>query len=474
LNKLHTLYKNILDFAGFTVADDGNMFVSLNGREFPADIDGKLLKFPYDASLKNFDSTKEIIFHPLQEFINRGESDVVRKLRRVVNVRLNLSTLSMLDGLMEILSTPALHAKMNPQQRELIKSVGEVDEVFRGKFMAASTAAFAETPDALFVNIYTKKSGTFQGERHARVGVVSFPASTDVPAGFQKFKEKDWKKVVQLLDFIFPGQADGEAYNSYSDSTDCPWLDCLLRTSINIAGRLNELWSLYGKFINNENVIDFNLEWVDEFDNLDSYKKEIMMIPSQRGNEGEPDTKPAPVKQSVPMVTATALNPAPVPAPVQEQQFVERRHPVQSTQTTPIYGDAVQPLQPQYPGYGPGQMQAPVPVKHNADGKVSFDSLVQSSPMTAMPQAFSSPITQQQQQMYQMAQQAAMMNSPSMAAMVGMAPNMMPGMYPNMGMPVDPWGRPVGMQQTMMQPMMNQQMQYDAYGRPIMPGIQGV
>lgn len=479
MNKLHVLYKNILDFAGFTVDDDGSMRVVLNGRSFPADIDGKLLKFPYDASLKKLDPAKEIIFHPLQEFINRGESDVVRKLRRVINVRLNLSTLSMLDGLMEILSTPALHSKMNPQQRELIKSVDVVDEVFRGKFMAAATAAFAETPDALFVNIYTKKSGTFRGERHARVGVVSFPSSTDIPAGFQKIKEKDWKKVQQLLEFIFPGQEDGDAYNSFSDSTDCPWLDCLLRTSINVAGRLNELWAVYGKFINNENVIDFNLEWVDGFDDLNSYKKEIMMIPSQRGNEGEPEAKAEPTKPSVSMISAAALNPAPTPtvaAPVQETQFVDRRH---HTPAAPIYGDAVQPLQPQYPGQVPGQVVAPAPVKHNADGKVSFDSLVQSSPMPMMmqPTQFNSPITQQQLQQQQLMQQAAMMQSPSMAAMVGM----MPGMYPGgvmPGMAVDPWGRPVGVpmqqQMTQHQQMMQPQMQYDAWGRPVMPGIQGV
>lgn len=474
-NKLYTLYQNILDFAGFRVEDDGKLLVTLNGREFPADIDGKQMMFPYDTALKKFEPEKHVIFHPLQEFINRGESDVVRKLRRVINIRLNLATLSMIDGLMMILSSPALHAKMNPQQRELIKSVDHVDEVLRGKFMSASTGAFGDNPDALFLNIYTKKSGTFKGERHARVGVVTFPIFDAVPDAFKKFKDADWKKILQIMEFIFPGEDEKEAYNGFSDSTDCPWLDCLLRTSINLTGRLNELWDLYGKFIDEENMIRFNMDWVDGFDNLQAYKKEIMMIPSQRGNEGESELHAKPSASTAPAMAmpASALNASPAPAPVQQTPAPA---PVATPQVQPaqpnkpIWGDAVQPAYPQMPGMSATAPVTPPPRKDN--GKVSFDSLATNNPMVTMPTPFNSPIVAAQQNAQMLAYQAAMMNSPSMAAMAGVMPGMAPGMMPpmQMGYPQQPQ-----YPQYQQYPQQNMGYQLDPWGRPIMPGgIQGV
>ena len=441
MSKLHKLYQQILDFAGFKVEEDGELSITLNGRDFPADIDGKKLKFPYQDCLKNLDPEREIIFHPFQEYINRGESDVVRKLRRIINIRLNIATISVIDALMTVLSNPAVHSKLTPQQRELIKSVDVIDDVLRGRFMSMAAAGFSAAPDSLFVNIYTKKSGTFRGERHPRVGVVTFPGAVEKHAAFEKLKDKEFAKVMQVFAFAFPGYDEAEAYNGFSDSVDCPWLDCLLRTAANVAGRLNELWDMYGSFVDNENVIKFNLDWLEGIDNLNALKKEIALIPSQRGNEGADEAAQAQAQAAVthsqvgrPAMTIpeASLN----PPPVQNAAPVHTQVPVAPVQEKPIWGDAVKPLPP--------SAQQPLqvaPVARTSDGKVSFSDLMragQQNQPPQQPQFYQQPVQNAvpphlyQQQLMQYQHMAA--HSPTMASL-------MP--HPAMSVPVDPWGRPI-------------------------------
>lgn len=484
MNKLEKLYKDILHFAGFKVKDNGELLITMGDREFPADIDGKLLRFPCKEALDSFDADKHVIFHPFREFVNRGESDVVRKLRRVINVRLNLATLSLIDGLMLILSNPAMHAKMNPQQRELLKTVNVVDEVLRGKFMSMAPVAFAAQPDCLFTNIYTKKAGQFKGERHARVGVVNFPILADRPEAFAKLKPAEWEKIKEVMMFIFP-DASGEDFNNFSDHVDCPWVDCLLKTSALIAGRINELWEIYEKFIVDEsNVIRFDMSWVEDFDNLADFKKEIAMIPSQRGNEGERDTPAAPVDKPSMAVSGKVFDvpvsqPRPTPTPTIAQPVMAKPM-TPNAAPAPLWGDAVKPIP--VPMVGQQSYRAPVPMqqpKPAVNGKVDLDDLVRGNPMMAMPNGFRSPITAANENAHFLAQQAMMMQSPSMARMAGMNPQMgMMGMNPQM--PMDPMALQQmqnmlylqQQQQLLQQQMMQPQQSVDMYGRPLAGGIQ--
>lgn len=489
MNKLHTLYAQILEFAGIKIENDGRLTIDFKDRQFPAEIGGKRMVMPYDEILRQLDSEKEIVFHPFQEFINRGESDVVRKLRRIINIRLNIATLAAIDAMMEILSNPALHAKMSPQQREVIKSVGEVDGVLRGKFMALATTAFAENPDALFVNIYTKKSGVFKGNKHARVGVVTFPIYESTAfAGTKLGKKGSWETILQIINFVFPGsQDDAEAYNSYSDSTDCPWLDCLLRTAINVTERLNEIVRIYGNLIDGDNLVTFNMDWVDGFDNLNTYKKEIALIPSQRGNEGEIEAK-ATNGPAAALSPAAVAGPATLPATAPVQPAVQMQ-PQQPAEKQPLWGDAIKPIQPPPMPVQYGQQPAPATMpKPDSSGKVKLDDLISRPPQMPMQQPmmpqypmdprygyapppqqdfFPSPITAMYGQRPGVPMhQPALYSSPTMAMMAGGQYQPPPQQYPMQQYPQQ--GYP---QQAYAQPYQAQAV--DAYGRPVgaIPGV---
>lgn len=455
-NKLFNLYENILDYCGIKVNEDGTTRIVLGERSYPTEIDGKQLKMPYHENLKSFNPDKEVIFHPFQEHINRGESDVVRKLRKTINVRLNISIISLMDELLCLIASPAEHSKLNPQQRELLRSVGVVTDPMRGYFAEWCSKAFAESPDALFVNIYPKRHGKIRDEKHARVGVVSFPFYQAAKKYSGKIKAAEWEILYQLFEFIFPdsrpnGDNESEAYNGFSDSTDAPWLDCILKTSYNIAGRLNELYSLYREFLDDSNIISFNDKWVEAIDNLGAYRKEIAMIPSQSGNEGRIAQEPAPALPAPTPVQEPKSSPAiPFNSNAIEQAINSNRQINQPQPQMAVVNPAMTNVAPMMQPAQPQQT-------YTSDGKLSFDSILQQNPMAAYSPGMPSPIVAAAANAQQMAMHAQMMNSPSMmAAAMANQGMMQPGM--------------MGMQP--MQPMMQQGMHPGMMMQPGMMGMQ--
>lgn len=381
--KLIELYEHILNYSGVYADPDGTTKIVLEGNVQPCLVNEKQLMLPHDFVLKK-PPENIIVFHPFNEYVNRGESDIVRKLRRMINIRINLGIMTLADKLLQLLESASDHKHLSPQQRELVTSVkgkfkpASGESELRAKLASFATKIFVETPDSVFLNIYLKKSGTFKGEKHARVGVVSFPFY-EALADYNGFTKDQKETILSLFEFIFPGSKDdAESYNGYSDSMGCPWLDCLLKTSYNMVSRMTELTSLYKDFIekmNEEGIpssLIFDREWVDEMDNLEKYQKEILLIPTQAGNEGIVEK---PVIASPVAASAMAAANAPVrtqvpatPSPVQSSP--------QGNTTTPIpYASPadrfVQPIQQPMPHQA--QVQQPAVT---ADGMLDLSKML--------------------------------------------------------------------------------------------------
>lgn len=429
MSKLYVLYEQILNYCGVKVNKDGTTQIMLGDKNKDCTINNKQLKMPYEACLKAFNSDTDIIFHPFQEHINRGESDVLKKLKQLLNIKLNLVVIDVVDQLMSILASPAIHAKLNPQQRELIKSQPAMDSATHAKAVAWMVNAYAENPTGAFVNIYLKKSGSIGGVKHSRVGVVSFPVYEQLKA---KEKLSTYEKsFIQLLNFIFPGSEEGtEDFHGFSDSTIAPWIQCLLNTGYNLSSRLEEIKELYGDFCSFNKEVFFNHDWFENLQCLENYEKEILLIPSQRGNEGSVTETTSPVSTAASAATTAASAPirTTAPVPVAAATPVQTTAPTQTAVPNPAY-QFVQPL----PGT-PAQAVGNIPLK-TADGKLNFDAVMSGQTAmapTAMPQMMPmgmmqsapgwgvTPITQAQMNAQMMAMQQAMMSNPALAmAMMG-------------------------------------------------------
>ncbi len=451
--KLTELYEHILNYAGVYAKPDGSTEIILEGNAQPCLINEKQLMLPYESVLKH-PPENTVIFHPFNEYVNRGESDIVRKLRRMINIRINLGVMSLADKLLQLLESAAEHKHLSPQQRELMTSVkGKFKPVtgeseLRAKLASFATKIFIETPDSVFVNIYLKKSGTFRNEKHARVGIVSFPFY-EALADYTGFTKDQKETVLSLFEFIFPGSKDeNESYNGFSDSMGCPWLDCLLKTSYNMVSRMTELASLYKEFIekmNEEGIpssLIFDRQWVEPMENLDQYQKEILLIPTQAGNEGVVE-KPAVQSPAASIAMATVNAPlrpqvTPVPQPTTAQ------HPAQGNTTTPVQftSPAERFVQPIQQPMVPQQNQQ---LAFTSDGMLDMSKMLpgaqayQGYPMGAPPSlgilTIPNPIQQQQEALY--LNNLAISNPAMYQAVMaqrGMQQPMMPG-YPQYGYP---------------------------------------
>lgn len=336
------LYTSILKYCGIAVVQDGYMEFTFGTPESKdVTVTGKRLVLPLPTHLKQ-GSDETIIFHPATEYVNRGETEVVKMIRSTIAVRINMAVMAMVDKLLVILESTELQKQMEPQQRELLAAVSGIkrEKTEEGKLRkkaAAFVVKHIDKIDRLFVSIYLKKNGVVNDVKHTRVGVVTFPI-------FKLIEEttdltKDEKKILtDLLNFIFEGSREETctSHNGYSDSQMCPWFDCLLNTAANLTLRIEELLEVYGPLMgeleqNVQDMVVFDHSWIAGMENLPSLRKEILAIPSQMAGEEQ----------------AVAAQPAKTtPAPIERDRPVERvereEPPQQGLAPLPTMRDLIQ------------------------------------------------------------------------------------------------------------------------------------
>jgi hypothetical protein len=233
-------------------------------------------------------------------------------------------------------------------------------------------------PERLFTNIYLKRGGTYRDKRYSRVGIVTFPFYVSLMDDkIEKIRVKDKETYQQLFNYIFPNLHDSEEYNFGSDSNVAPYLEALMRTSANIASRLNDLILLYKDYIDEAEHLLFDSEWMEYFQDLNALIPEIRKIPVQHGSEGT--------------------------VPVRDEPVVQAAAPqMQHNPNLPVYAQA------------PAGMQAPAmrpEVKQTKRG-LDFKSLMQSSPTLAMTP---NPLAHQMVNPWQQQQMAEAQRMPSWA-----------------------------------------------------------
>lgn len=325
--KLIKIYESVLRFAGFSSDDNGFISNVLAGQKQPAIVDGKQLVLPTQQNLRSFNPDNHIIFHPAVENILRGESVILVKLKQAINIRLNFTIGAIAQSLLNLIASPALHHKLNPDQLRIMMAVKDVDETTVNNYVKHVLLAGAQkNAESLFVHIYLKRGGFLNNRKHPRVGVTYFPFYHDLiefskdnkenkDHGYRidKLRVKDRESLKQLFDFMIPDIEKEERYNAASDHKMCPYFDALLQTAALIASQLNDLLDLYEEFIEDAEQMKFDSEWIELFQSLEDLDKEFRAIPVQAGNEGQVERQePNTVKEAV---NTSFSRPAPVPVP---------------------------------------------------------------------------------------------------------------------------------------------------------------
>lgn len=367
--KLLELYTSMLKTAGMVVSDTGHVSgrLKLGSTETtPVTVEGKRLVLPKREQLSNPDWENRVVFHPLSENILRGESKVVEKFRMALTLRINMVLGRIIQNLLTVAASKAVHPKLTPDQSALLAFTGHIDDKTVQHFDKIHDLISITDPTKSLVSIYLKRSGAVHGKKYKRAGIVTFPIYEDLKKGDHvfgvKLRAKDREILTKLLEFIFPGIEEAEKYNRGSDSEVAPYVDALMKTMAGLASPLNDLIEGYKGHLEDADDLLFESEWMETFDNLEVMWPEIRAIPMQAGNEGaslkEPTPAPAPAPSPANPVFASAPAPAPVPSPVPAPQYMG---------------------QPQYPQAQYPAQQPAAQVRRTERG-VDFDSLMQARP----------------------------------------------------------------------------------------------
>lgn len=291
MEKLISIYKAILDFCGLEADKEGYISTKLDDHQEPTMVNGKRLVLPLQEQLRSANNTEKQMFHPLNENTLRGESEVITKLKDVINVRLNFTFGVVVQSLLNLVASPEFHKKLDPDQTELMIAVKEADDKLVTNFTKIMVAGVKADATKIFTNIYLKRGGSLNGRRYARVGIVTFPFYMELCKDSDKLfgvkvRPKDKESMKQVMKFIFSGIEEPNFYSFGSDSPTAPNLEALLQSAALIASRFNDIIEQFKDFIDGAEKLVFASDWMEDFENLEGLAPLIRRIPMQAGNEG--------------------------------------------------------------------------------------------------------------------------------------------------------------------------------------------
>lgn len=414
--RLFPLYKEVLK-AAHLVCDEEGFIKLVRGKEKnPWFIKGLPAVLPLDAQLMQ-PKGSTTVFHPLFEFLTRGESDVMAEYRRTVTERLHLSFLALADELLVIAGSQANHQLLTPEQSEFLSYVPEADETMLNNFRALCDAMPLGQNQKAFVSMYLKRGGTLEGKAGHRMAVVTFPlykqlvedgekraAEMEARKAKAKAKPKDGEKkkdatpapkipnetygvelravdreaFIKLFEYMLPGIGNENSYSAISNSNIAPSMSAVMHAVQNIAGPLNDLVDRFKGRLSEAAQIILRVEdgWVPDFANLAPLQAEIRMIPMPDGNEGAPLASKAQLESEAKGNQAPPQPVSRAPEPQVQGQHQQHHEPAQAEEPEhapagfrlpPKRPQAAQPVS-QVPTYGGQTSAAPNPMAYRAPG----------------------------------------------------------------------------------------------------------
>lgn len=320
--KLLELYKSILKAAHLLADEEGLISRFKYGKKEPFFVGEERLVLNTPEQLK-VAGAGTVVFHPLFEYLTRGESPVMAEYRRVVTERLHDSFLAMAYKLIEIAASQQQHALLTPEQSEFLSYLPEADGTMLENFEKLVSAMPEGQNQKAFVSMFLRRGGKLEDKTHHRVAIVTFPlykqlvkdgeereAEMARRKDIKKDEKKDEKKAplpkvpnetygvelrgkdresfIKLFEYMLPNIAVPDAYSSASNSTIAPSMDAVMHSVEKLAGPLNDLVNRFENRLEGAAaLLSVEDAWVPEFVNLAALQLEIRKTPMQAGNEGE-------------------------------------------------------------------------------------------------------------------------------------------------------------------------------------------
>lgn len=354
--RLQTIYKDILE--SLNVYSDETGLLSHRRpdgqvEQISVTVDGhqRRLVLPLDDLLRKGLPDELVAFHPLSELTNRSESEVFRKLKLLVNLRLTTVLAGLLEDLAELAADKDRRKALPPKLLPLLEAMPHADQKLVDNIGHLLNAALAGGKNRL-LSIYLSRGGKHKGEKHARVAAVAFPIIAELDDPDRKvygvqLRAKDIPQIKALFELILPNSDIVGTYNAASDSMDAPNFEVLMLAYIRVASQLNKIVTLGGKYLDDGASLKTNLGWASMLDEIHQLGFEIPALDGNKGiavGNGNSEQEVEPPKSGLVALQSRLHAPEPErvkpAAAVAAAPVAERRIEIEEAPTTTINTDA--------------------------------------------------------------------------------------------------------------------------------------
>lgn len=351
MSKLITFYEQILSAYNMTVDKKGYVSTNGFGNTSPKVIKDKRMALPTRSVLRDPEVSELFVFHPIPEQLNRGESDIIKELVRIANVRFNYTLSNIVLVIADMIANTSNHKNLTDAQTELMLAIGTVDKTAVNNINKVINSAIKQNLTKSMSSIYLKRGGTLNGKRHSCVAVVRFPVFDELSKPGEtlygvKVRDKDRDLIQKILEYVLPDLGEKDRYSSGSHSDFIPYLESLLNMTYVVGSKLNEVIDILGDKITDSEDMLFDLAYYDTLSTeLDKILEEARRIPAQFNTPvvDEPD----PVQQAPQQSQAAPMAPMPTYAPNPYGQPNYGQQPYQQpAYLPPGYQRPQQPAQP--------------------------------------------------------------------------------------------------------------------------------
>lgn len=376
------LYESVLSAAGLVANKEGLISMDLDGIHTPCTVGkepAKRLVLPTPEVLANPSWQTTIAFHPMSESLLRGESEVLRKLKALLMVRVLGVTTELATQLMAIAVNVDAQKKLSPDQHEYLSQVGAVSEnTFKDLSKIIESLGIDRNQ---LCHMYLKRAGQWKGKGYSRVAVTTFPLIEQLGSvgkevfGFSLHSQKNKKAIKALFDYILPNAEDVDKYSFGTNSDVAPYFHAMMSSFAKIAKQLNNITRKFKKHLDDADKLLINVDFDKELGDLGKFRD---LVPSLSGNEGVIlDKGGAEVKQLQPGSKVVVLDTG--------VSKVATHHALASIENAEVPVQQIQqPINQVMPWDGlPAQQVTQATVQHHPQqpkepGTVTFDSLLQS------------------------------------------------------------------------------------------------
>ncbi|BAS05009.1 hypothetical protein [Ralstonia phage RSF1] len=294
-DKIIDYYKILLDLGWMVADEDGYVSVKLGDQLMPATINGKRVFLPTREQMKNKNWDNRVGFHPLRESFNLGISDMVASLRDQYVQRLNASIAYFMKELIAIAYDQDNQKNLTTEQAQVLNALSKCDHTLVKDFESIQKNTKSRNNADMFINIFIKRGGVVKGTTYGRAGIVTFPIYEALkkpekePINGVKLSNKNREMLIKLFEFIFPNLAsDPEFFNVGINSRSAPFIESLVRATLNVVDALVESAQPYMDKVDLPEILQFPEEigiWKEIFDSKDMVEKLARTIPALNANE---------------------------------------------------------------------------------------------------------------------------------------------------------------------------------------------